>query len=136
MFDWDRSHDWEVQRVWHDRTHVTIKLKQIPPSVKELASLRRCVPQLRKMTPRTARAAVSETGTFSLGMMPTPEALKFISEAEAQGLHIVAERTTIVSYLPYDRTDDCAWLIEDDSEARAIADSMIKSGVPVRESEG
>jgi hypothetical protein len=48
---------------------------------------------------------------------------------------VVAESASFVSYLPYDRTTGCAWLIEDDAEATAIAQAMLAAGVPVQDVE-
>ena len=53
--------------------------------------------------------------------MPTPEARRLIEAAQAEGLQVVAEAASFVSYLPYERTTGCAWLIEDDAESAAVA---------------
>jgi hypothetical protein len=67
--------------------------------------------------------------------MPTPEARSVIEAVQAQGLEVVAESASFVSYLPYDRTTGCAWLIEDDAEAAAVAPAMLQEGVPVQDIE-
>jgi hypothetical protein len=74
---------------------------------------------------------VSASGVLDLGALPTPEARHLIEKAQAEGLEAVAERASFVSYLPYDRTTGCAWLIEDDAEAWAVAQAMLAAGVPV-----
>jgi hypothetical protein len=50
-------------------------------------------------------------------------------------LEVVAESASFVSYLPYDRTTGRAWLIEDNAKATAIAQAMLREGVPVQDIE-
>jgi len=52
---------------------------------------------------------------------------------KAEGLITVAENASFVSYVPFDRTTGCAWIIEDWNEARAVVESMIAAGIPVVE---
>jgi hypothetical protein len=87
------------------------------------------------MAPAAVRAAIGESGDLSLGDYPSPMARLVIDAAEAQGLQVVAERASFVSYLPFDRTTGCAWMIEDGAEAAAVAEAMLAAGVPVREVE-
>jgi hypothetical protein len=133
MLDWDRSRDWVVQRCWHDLMRVTVRFRQARPSVAELVAFRRCLPQFRDEAPAALRARIGESGMFALGVMPTPEARRFVEAAEASGLQFVAESASFVSYLPIDRSSGCAWLIEDDTEAAAVALAMLRSGVPIQE---
>jgi hypothetical protein len=56
-----------------------------------------------------------------------------IESATAEGLDVVAESASFTSYLPYDKTTGCAWLIENDAECQAVAEAMIAAGVPVRD---
>ena len=58
-----------------------------------------------------------------------------IEAAQAQGLEVIAESASFVSYLPYDRTTGRAWVIEDDDEAAAVAQAMLQEGVPVQDVE-
>jgi hypothetical protein len=132
MLTWDRSHDWVLQRFWNDLTRVCIRFRQGPPSVAELVALRRCLPQFRHMAPATVRAQIGNSGVLTLGVLPTPEARRLIETAQGEGLEIVAESASFVSFLPYDRTTGCAWLIEDDAEAAAVAQAMLAAGVPVQ----
>jgi hypothetical protein len=129
---WDRTHDWVLERLWNDRTRVAIQFRQAPPSVAELAAVRRCLPQFQHMAPAVARAVIGDSGVLSLGDLPSPEARQLIEAAEAQGLRVVAEGAPFVSYLPFDRTTGCAWLIEADAEATAAAQAMLAAGAPVR----
>src|SRR5262245_11770109 len=135
MMTWDRSHDYVLHRFWNDLTRVTIRFREAPPSVQELVALRRCLPQFRDVAPATLRGQIGDSRQLSLGEMPTPEARSVIEAAQAQGLEVVAESAAFVSYLPFDRTTGCAWLIEDDAEAAAVARAMLKEGVPVQDVE-
>ena len=49
--------------------------------------------------------------------------------------HRLSENTSFVSYLPFDRTTSCVWLIEDDAESSEVAQAMIAAAVPVHEVE-
>jgi hypothetical protein len=135
MLNWDRSHDYVLHRFWNDLTRVTIRFQDAPPSVHELAALRRCLPQFREVAPAALRGQIGESRDLSLGVMPTPEARSVIEAAQAQGLEVVAESASFVSYLPYDRTTGCVWLIEDGGEAAAVAQAMLQEGVPVQDIE-
>jgi hypothetical protein len=64
--------------------------------------------------------------------VPTREAKRLIKVARAAGLSVLAENLSFISYLPYDRTTGCAWLIDNDAEARSVAEAMIAAGVPVQ----
>lgn len=135
MLSWDRSHDWVVQRYYNDLTRVTIRFQHGEPSLGELAAIRRALPQFRDMPPAELRAVIRSAGSLALGKMPTRVALRIVEAARAAGLDVLAENVSFVSYLPYDRTTGCAWLIEDDAECRAVAEDMIAAGVPVQEVE-
>jgi hypothetical protein len=135
MLTWDRSHDYVLHRFWNDLTRVRIRFHNTPPSVHELVALRRCLPRVRDVAPAALRSQIRDCRELSLGEMPTPEARRIIEAAQAQGLDVVAESASFVSYLPYDRTTGCAWLIEDDTEAAAVAQAMLQEGVPVQDIE-
>jgi hypothetical protein len=135
MLTWDRSHDYVLHRFWNDLTRITIRFRNAPPSVGELAALRRCLPQFRDVRPAMLRSRVGDCRQLSLGEMPTRAARSVIETAQAQGLEVVAESASFVSYLPFDRTTGCAWLIEDDAEAAAVVQGMLEEGVPVQDIE-
>ena len=135
MLTWDRTHDYVLHRISNDLTRVTIRIRDAPPSVQELAALRRCLPQYRDVAPTTIRSQIGDCRQLSLGDMPSPEARRVIEAVQAQGLEVVAESASFVCYLPYDRTTGCAWLIEDDEQAAAVAQAMLQEGVPVQDIE-
>src|SRR5580692_9510375 len=108
MLDWDPSHDWVLYRSRRDLTRVTVQFRDTSPSVIELAGLRRYVSHLRDTPPAALRDAVGIYGMLTLGTLPTPDARRLIDAAEAQGLKVVAERFSVVGYLPIDRTTGCA----------------------------
>ncbi len=133
MLSWDRSRDWVVQRYYNELTRVTIRFQRGTPSVAELLAVRRCLPQFRDTPPAALRASIGRAGFLPLGEMPTREARRLVEDARAAGLEVVAENASFISYLPYDRTTRCAWLIEDEAEARSVAEAMIAAGVPIQE---
>jgi hypothetical protein len=135
MASWDRSHDWVVQRHYNDVTRVTIRFGRGAPTVADLLAVRRCLPQFRNTPPAELRALIGSTASLPLGEMPTREALRMVEATKAAGLEVVAVNASFISYLPYDRTTDCALLIEDEAEARSVAAAMIAAGVPVQQVE-
>jgi hypothetical protein len=135
MLTWDRSHDYVLHRLWNDLTRVTIRFRNSPPLVHELAALRRCLPQFRDMSPRCVRETIGASQELSFAEMPTPDARRLMEAAQAEGLEVVAQSASFVSYLPFDRTTGRAWLIEDGAEAAAVAQEMLAAGVPVQDVE-
>lgn len=135
MLEWDRSHDWVLERFWHDRTHVVIQLRQAPPSVAELVAVRRCLPQFRDMPPADLRAMIGDAGMLSLGVLPTAQAQQLIQAIEAQGLQVVTEDASRASYLPHNRTTQSARRIDDEAAAAALVREMLAAGVPVNNRE-
>jgi hypothetical protein len=131
MVSWDQTHDWVVRQFYNDLTRVTIRFSEGVPSVSELIAVRRSLPQFRDTPPAELRAAIAGTGSLLLGEMPTREARRLIEAARDTGLNVLADNVSFISYLPYDRTTGCALLIEDDAEARSVAEAMIAAGVPV-----
>lgn len=136
MLSWDRSHEWIVVRCYNDLTRMTIRFERGSPTVAELFALRRCLTQFRDTPPAELRAAIGNAGSLPLGEMETREARRLVEAVRAAGLDVVAENTSFISYVPYDRTTNSVWIIEDDAEARSVAEAMIASGVPVHYVEG
>jgi hypothetical protein len=135
MLSWDHTHDWVVQRYYNDLTRVTIRFTHGVPNLAELLAVRRCLPQYRNTPPAELRALIGRAGSLPLGEMATREARRLAEAAKATGLDVVAEDASFISYLPYDRTTRCGWLIEDEAEARSVAEAMIAAGVPIQEVE-
>lgn len=133
MAAWDQTHDWVLIRFFNDLTQVTIRFPNGKPTLAELVSIRRCLPQFRNMKPAALREAIGDSGKLPLGAMPTPDARKIIEAAQINGLEVVAESASYISYLPQDRTTGTVLLIEDALEAEAVAQSMLAAGVPIQE---
>jgi hypothetical protein len=132
MVAWDCTRNWVLHRFWHDLTRVTICFQHVPPSVAELAAVRRCLPQFRHIAPASLRTA-TDGGVLPLGILPSSQAHFLIEAARGQGLEVLADNASFASYLPVDRTAGSAWLIEDHAEATAVAQAMRAAGVPVQE---
>lgn len=135
MLTWDRSHDFVLHRIWNDLTRVTIRFRAPSPSLQELAAIRRCLPEFRNTSPAEVRHRIGDSQELLLGVLPTREARRVIDSAQSEGLQAIPESASYVSYLPFDRTTGCAWLIEDDDEAAAVAQAMLEAGVPVQDVE-
>ena len=125
-----------LHRFFHERAEVTIHFGAQTPTVGELAALRRLVPHYSNMPPAALRELVGHAGEHSLGDMPGDTARELAAEAQKIGLKFTVENTSIVGYLPFDKTTGCAWLIDDEEESKAVVESMIAAGVPVEIIEG
>jgi hypothetical protein len=135
MLSWNHAHDWVVQRCYHELSCVTIRFERGMPSLDELRAVRRCLPQFRDTPPGELRTTIGAMGALHLERMPTGESLRLAEAARLAGLNVVTDNASFLSYLPYNRTTGCAWLIEDDTEAQAVAEAMISTGVPVQDVE-
>jgi hypothetical protein len=135
MIEWDRSGDWEVQRTFHERHRLTILFSETGPSNQELLAVRRCFPQFRDTPPAQLKALVSEAGKLCLGELPGRDARRLAELAERAGLHPLIENASYISYLPFDRATGCVLLVEDEAEAKLVADEMIAAVFPVAEIE-
>jgi hypothetical protein len=133
MLAWDRTHDWVLHRFFNDLARITIHFSAGRPSLAEIAALRRCLPQFRDIAPAAVKEKIAGSRTLSLEVMPTPGARKLVEALQNEGLQALADDVSYVSYLPHDRTIDCALIIEDDAESAAVAQSMIAAGVPVED---
>src|SRR5262245_34464394 len=135
MDSWDRTHDWIVNRIFHERARLTIRFNGNSPTVSELIAIRKCLPQFRHVPPTQLRASIGNSRQLELGEMPTREARQISEAARIEGLDASVENASFISYLAEDRTMGGAWLIEDYQEACRLAESMIAAGVPVRDIE-
>jgi hypothetical protein len=96
-----------------------------------LIAVRRSLPPFQNTAPAELRAAIASAGSLLLGELPTREARRLIEAARDAGLNVLTENVSFIDYVPYDRTTGCALLIDDDAEARSVAEAMIAAGVPV-----
>ena len=134
MDTWKRDEDWEVLRTRHDRARVLVT---IDPDHRpgQLAALRRIVPVMRAMPPSQLIERIDVHGQIDLGEMPGGEAYRIETELRNTGITASREDASVVSFLPFNRTHQMAWLIEDPKEAERIAKEMIAEGVEVTETE-
>jgi len=133
MLDWDRTHDWVLQRFSSDRAELMVLFEASQPSLRELMALRQCLPSFKDIPPAAARAQAGSSGQLELGELPGPEARRLQSKLQRVGVRSEVRVTSRVSYTPLDRTTGLAWLIEDEADAARIAVQMIQAGVPVED---
>jgi hypothetical protein len=131
MIHWDSTHDWVLTRFESDRAELTVLFDEASPSLRELIALRRCLPEYRQLTPAAARDRAGTGGRVELGELPGPEARRLSEGLQQAGLRSELRNTSRISYLPVDRTTGAAMLIEDEGEARRVAEEMIRAGIPV-----
>jgi hypothetical protein len=131
MIHWDRTHDWVLQCFESDRAELTVLFDGARPSLRELAALRRCLPEFQQLAPAAARDRAGAGGRVELGELPGPEARRLLDCLRQAGLRAELHNTSCVSYLPLDRTIGAVLLIEDEGEARHLAEEMIRDGIPV-----
>src|SRR6185503_7697293 len=114
MLDWDRTHDWILQRFTSDRATLMVLFEASKPSLRELVALRQCLPSFKDIPPAAARAQGGSSGRLELGELPGPEARRLQSKLQRAGVRSEVRVTSTVSYMPLDRTTGLAWLIEDE----------------------
>ena len=68
---------------------------------------------------------------MELGEMPGIAARRMFEALKQVGLRTELRSTSALSFLPLDRTTGATILIEDNAEARRLAEEMIRAGVPV-----
>jgi hypothetical protein len=131
MFQWNRTHDWVLQCFETDRADLTVLFDGARPSLRELAALRRCLPEFRHLPPAATRNRAGTSGRLELGELPGPEARRLVEDLQHAGLRTELRNTSCVSYLPLDRTTGAALIVEDEAESRRLAADMMRAGIPV-----
>jgi hypothetical protein len=131
MASWDRSHEYVVHRTFHERTQLTIHFAAGAPTVAELVAVRKCLPNFGNMNPSAFRALIGDTGSVSLGVLETRQAREIVKWAPTEGLKIVAENASFVTYRIHDVTLNCTLPLADEGELQSIAEAMIAAGVLV-----
>src|SRR5579872_1257658 len=135
MEEWDRSHSWVIHRTRHDRARITIRFKENSPSGTELLAVRDCFHQFRDKPPKDIKAMIADRGELPVGIVAGRQVHWIKDKVAKLGLKLIVEDASYVSHLPFDRTTNCVWLIEDSKEAKIIAEKMIASGVPIEDAE-
>ena len=133
MSDWDRTHDWEVQRFTGDRLSFSIRLAGDKPTLAELRALRECFIQFRTVPVSELRTTVTRPGSLEFTCMHAMEARPLIEAARALGLQVDVQRVPYVIISAYDRTAGCMLQCDDEQERKAIIASMLEAGVPISE---
>jgi len=134
MSNWDRTHEWEVQRFTGDRLSFSIRLTGEKPTLAELRALRECFIQFRTVPISELRTTVTRPGALEFTFMHSMEARPLIETARALGLQVDVQRVPYVIISAYDRTAGCLLHCDDEQERKAIIDSMLEAGVPISHS--
>jgi hypothetical protein len=133
--DWNRSHEWVVERTFHHRRRVSIRFAGGKPSLAEFAAVRRCFQEFAQMPPKLSLAQLDESGELDIGSFSIPDAAKVVEKAQTAGLDVVVRDASYVGSIAIDRTQSSAPLIEDEEESAATIKAMIEAGVPVHDIE-
>ena len=131
---WDRSLHWVLVRTHHHQFDVSVVLDN-PLSAPELAAIRKLSPDLQETPISELKSRLSGQTSFSLGTMNGQRCRDLDSVAQQLGLRLHTTNSSFTSYLPIDKTNDQMWLIEDEDEAKRIADEMIAAGIEVQDCE-
>jgi hypothetical protein len=135
MTSWERSHDWLLIQFHYEYTKIAIQFQQDVPSVEELMTVRKCLPQFSHASPAQLRTSIIEAGGLFLEKMPITDAIPLIAGIRGAGLNVVEENTYYTSYLPVDRTTGKALLISDKITSKQVAAEMMAAGVPIKKIE-
>lgn len=130
MNDWDQNDEWEVHRTFHARAVLVVILPDKEKAT-SLAKLRRIIPEFRNTPPAALLRKTRDGGELHLDEMTGREAHRLEKELIDAGIQTRRVDTSVVSFLPFNRTKGYAWLIESSVESERIARKMISEGVKV-----
>ena len=134
MDDWNRSDEWEVQKTRHDRARIRVTINE-HERVAQMIRLRDIIPYFRLLTPAQVRDRIDENHHIDLDGMEGREARAIRKQLADAGIEAEQIDVSFVSFLPFNRTNSFAWLIENPAESKRIAEKMMSEGVPVVEVE-
>jgi|GEM_PF-7047931 len=134
MDDWNRNDEWEVKRTFHELATLVVTIAS-EKKAEQIAALRRIIPSLRDNPLTELLTQISNEGRFDLGEMSGRDARHLEEELRKAGMETSRVDTSVVSFLPINKTNGFAWLIEDSVEAERIARQMISEGAEVTEVE-
>ena len=133
MVEWERAHNWVLQRFQSDRAELTIFFAALCPSIRELMAVRRYLPAFQDRPPADVRASVGDSGRLELGILPGPQARLLFGQLRGAGLKAEMRVTSCVTYMPFDRTLGSVLLIEDRKEAEQLVKEMTAAGVSIQD---
>jgi hypothetical protein len=131
MNSWNRSDEWEIQQTFTHQARLVVVIPGADNRASSLAALRRCVPQLRELSIPEMMRRISSSGEIDLGDIAGYGAHCLAEKLEKQGVAVKVTNTSHTDFLPINRTNGSAWLIEDPVEAKRIVEDMIAAEVPV-----
>ncbi|MGD2179500.1 hypothetical protein [Lusitaniella coriacea] len=131
---WDRSLNWVLVETHHHQFDVSVNLDN-PLSAQTLAAIRKLDPELQKTPVSELKSRLHGQTSFHLGTVNGQRCRDLDATAQKLGLRLLITNTSFISYLPIDKTNNLAWIIEDDVEGQQIANEMIAAGVEVEHCE-
>ncbi len=99
--------------------------------MEDLRALRVCIPELSAVPPAALVGRMSSNSILPIGVFGLAEGEKLAEQLRAARLSVLAVPRSEISYLKIDQTTNSAWIVEDETESREIAEQMIAEGVPV-----
>ena len=132
--NWNRTHDWIVERRYQHEIALVVIFNAAPPSIEELKLVRSLLPEFSNEPPGHLRQRIRD-GRLDIGVLSALAARAIITRAAALGLRVDSTASTRTSYVFEDRTAAAVLVVEDDGHAAQLASEMIAAGVPVREVE-
>ncbi|MBI1348515.1 hypothetical protein GC163_19750 [bacterium] len=131
---WSCSLCWVLVKTHHHQFDVSVFLDD-PLSAQTLAAIRKLVPELLTTPISELKTRLSGRSTFNIGTVDGQRCRDLDSAAQQLGLQLNITNSSFTSYLPIDKTNDQMWIIEDDNEAKRIAEELIAAGVEVQHCE-
>ena len=129
--DWDRTRSWllEVHEIGQARVHLRF---DAPISLREIAAIRRVLPEFAYAKPAEIRARVSESGDFQVGEYSYLEADSVLGLAREAGLTAVRTNTSYMTTSIIEQGEPpMLLLIEDEEEHVRVVQEMRAAGVKV-----
>jgi hypothetical protein len=128
---WDRTRSWIIERREVGRARIHIHFGTRPPTLKQIAALRRVFPELARARPDEIRARISESGDLEVREYGYLEAQWVEQSAREADLPAILTNTTRYETVIVDRDQSAVLLIEDEEEHERTVREMIAAGVPV-----
>jgi hypothetical protein len=130
---WDGTEDWVLHAFYHSEVDLKIVFEGEHPSIQEIMAVRKLLEEYREIPVQKIKAQIGASKVLSLGKRSTFESQPLLQHAQEIGLTVVQLGASHTGYLPFNRTDKTALIIEDDELSERVAKKMLEAGVPVTE---
>jgi hypothetical protein len=130
---WDGSDEWSLFAIYEHSSSLKIRFAGSQATIEEIIAVRKLIVAYQNTPAIEIKSLLKNKQEIDLGIMPSIEARRLISEAKELTLSIVAIDASVTNYLPIHSISNTALIIEDDDLAKRVIEKMLKSGIPIIE---